>query len=325
MKKILVTGARRSGTTFSGRALSLHPSVSYLNEPFNWQFGIEGLVKEPSYLYIDKNVASNEHLLLLDDFFSLRRAQYRYYPEGTDLTPLLPRISNIFRNYSREKFHMRIFRVLQKNRGQFEFNKAKLLHSKNHLLVKDPLAALASEFLAERYGLKVVVVIRHPAAFFLSMKNKGWGYDSESFTKQEDLRERFPEIFDENFLKARGIDDYIINEWIGVYAVLFDYVKTYPETFLPVRHIDISLNPVETFKNMYHWLDLPYTQRIENRIIKLTSTSNKIEPTKMIDLTRNSSQLPFLWKEKLTSSEIAKIRKRTESLASQYFPAESWE
>jgi hypothetical protein len=324
MKKILVTGARRSGTTFSGRALSLHPSVSYLNEPFNWQFGIEGLVNEPSYLYIDKNNASKEQLSLLDDFFSLRRARYRYFPEGMDLTRLLPRISNIFRNYSHEKFPLRIFRVLQKNRGQYEFNKAKLFHGKKHMLVKDPLAALASEFLADRYGLKVVVVIRHPAAFFHSMKNKGWGYDSESFTRQEALKDRFPEIFEEDFLNARGIDDYIINEWIAVYAVLFNYLKAHPDKFLAVRHMDISLKPVETFKSLFRKLDFPYTQRIENRIIKLTSTSNKIEPTKMIDLTRNSSQLPFLWKEKLTSSEIDKIRTRTESLASQYFPAESW-
>jgi hypothetical protein len=325
MKKILVTGARRSGTTFTGRALSLYPSVSYLNEPFNWQFGIEGLVDVPSYLYIDKDTVSDEQLHLLDDFFSLRSARFRYFPEGMDLTRVLPRLRNIFANYSREKFHMRIFRVLQKNRGQYEFNKAKLFRKKNHMLVKDPLAALASEFLAERYGLKVVVVIRHPAAFFLSMKNKGWGYDSESFSKQERLRNRFSEVFAEEFLKAEGPDDYIINEWLAVYTVLFNYIKAHPETFLAVRHIDISLKPVETLQHIYRWLDLPFTQRIENRIIKSTSASNRVEPTKMIDLTRNSSQLPFLWKEKLTPSEIDKIRNRTESLASQYFPPESWE
>lgn len=324
MKKILVTGARRSGTTFSGRALSLLPTISYLNEPFNWQFGIDGLVNKPSYLYIDNNCASKEQLLLLDDFFSLRRARYRYFPEDTDLTDLLPRIGNIFRNFSRERLPVRIFRVLLKNRGQFEFDRTKFLHPKNHLLVKDPLAALASEFLADRYGLKVVVVIRHPAAFFQSMKNKGWGYDSKSFSNQVPLRDRFPEIFNEGFENARDIDDYIINEWIAVYTVLFEYVKAHPETFFPVRHIDISLNPVETFKDLYRKLDLPFTRRVENRIIRLTSSSNKVEPTKMIDLTRNASQLPFLWKDKLTSSETSKIRRRTESLTSRYFPDESW-
>ncbi|WP_075261386.1 sulfotransferase [Geobacillus thermocatenulatus] len=52
---ILVTGAHRSGTTFVGKMLSLHPSIGYIQEPFNKDFGVKGI--ENWFLYtVDEQI-----------------------------------------------------------------------------------------------------------------------------------------------------------------------------------------------------------------------------------------------------------------------------
>ena len=52
-RNILVTGAHRSGTTFLGKMLSSSYNVGTVIEPFNFDFGIEGI--DHQYLYINNN------------------------------------------------------------------------------------------------------------------------------------------------------------------------------------------------------------------------------------------------------------------------------
>ena len=42
-------------------------------------------------------------------------------------------------------------------------------------IMKDPLAVCSANWLAERFGMKVVVIVRHPAAFTASLRAAGWG------------------------------------------------------------------------------------------------------------------------------------------------------
>ena len=43
-------------------------------------------------------------------------------------------------------------------------------------LLKDPIAIMSCEWLAETFNMDVIVVIRHPAAFVASLKVAGWEF-----------------------------------------------------------------------------------------------------------------------------------------------------
>src|SRR5205085_6922094 len=51
-------------------------------------------------------------------------------------------------------------------------------------LVKDPIALFSSEWLADRFGMSVVVMIRHPAAFAASILRRGWRHRFLDFLEQ---------------------------------------------------------------------------------------------------------------------------------------------
>jgi hypothetical protein len=51
-------------------------------------------------------------------------------------------------------------------------------------LIKDPFAFFSSEWLAERFDMAVVVVIRHPAAFVSSIINLNWSHPFSHFLEQ---------------------------------------------------------------------------------------------------------------------------------------------
>jgi hypothetical protein len=51
-------------------------------------------------------------------------------------------------------------------------------------LIEDPIALFSSEWLAERFDMHVVVVIRHPAAFVSSITRLGWRHPLAHFLEQ---------------------------------------------------------------------------------------------------------------------------------------------
>lgn len=61
---------------------------------------------------------------------------------------------------------------------------------RGRLIVKDPIAALSSDWLGRNFDLEVVVLVRHPAAFAASLKRLNWRHPFEHFLKQEMLMER---------------------------------------------------------------------------------------------------------------------------------------
>ena len=52
-------------------------------------------------------------------------------------------------------------------------------------IIKDPITSLTSEWLAQHYDLEVVALVRHQAAFEVSLKRLGWRHPFGHFVKQE--------------------------------------------------------------------------------------------------------------------------------------------
>ena len=72
---------------------------------------------------------------------------------------------------------------------------------KQRTLVKDPIAVFSAEWLAERFNMDVVIIIRHPAAFVDSIRERNWTHDFNHFLKQPLLLEEHLSPFKEEIIE----------------------------------------------------------------------------------------------------------------------------
>ena len=156
-KPILVTGAHRSGTTWVGKMLALAPGVAYVHEPFSPKTP-KGLSPAGFERYFTVVTSANERRYR----DGLKRSLDLRYDIGAQVQS-----ARSWRDLVRIP---RDYRRLRRRRG-----------SGRRPLMKDPIALLSAEWLADSFGMDVVVLIRHPAAFAASLKRLGWKHSFATF------------------------------------------------------------------------------------------------------------------------------------------------
>ncbi len=303
-KPILVTGAHRSGTTWVGKILSLYPTITYIEEPFNYQYGIlsrKNLIKIPFPYITDKNgnkyFNALKRILYFDNLHS-EYAPHHIYSKGVSTLFALRRIL-YFRFFSSQQIRA---------------------------LNKDPLALFAAEWLEKAFNMKVVITIRHPAGFASSLKRLNWRFDFKPFLQQKELMEDYLGPFEE---EMRMPNKDIIYEsallWKCLYYVVDKYRQRHPD-WIFIRHEDLCRNPVKEFGNLYNRLKLPFSYKIREKIKEYSSFHNPIEPpnNEVHYLKRNSRSLTKQWKRRLTKEEIKRIRDITGELSYKYYSEDEW-
>jgi hypothetical protein len=153
---IVVTGMHRSGTTLLGRILSLYPGLHVIHEPLNREFGMRGV----------------RHVYPCD----MRDEQGAFYIGLLDR--LLEGHAGYVRRASREPWPKAAVRAVIGGRTGFDmalYRIRKVLSPSLTPVFKDPFAVLLSRSLIERQG-RVIVLMRHPAATWLSVKRMGWQF-----------------------------------------------------------------------------------------------------------------------------------------------------
>jgi hypothetical protein len=329
-RNILITGCRRSGTTFLGRMLSVNKSISYIHEPFNYYQGLKEAGIKGWYPYITKENINNYNKEEIDKLFRLgnisskvslnvfNSTELKYNVKFTEL------LKNIYANYSNEGLSKRITRIFIKNRFYQTYLLSRLNFFKERILIKDPLAALSSNYLAEEYNLDVIVIIRHPAAYFTSMKKLRWGVDSSNFLKQQLLMKDYLNSFKSQLESSKKLIERAVMEYLCVNTVLENYRKK-NKRFMLVRFEDLCLNPIQQIKKIYEQLSLDYSEKVEQVIINYTSDKNIIFSENVSDIKRNSKRLVNSWKDILSDEEVGFIRDKTYPFAKKYYDESTWE
>lgn len=299
---LLVTGSHRSGTTWVGRMLALSPALSYVREPFNIDHPGE-LNPEPFdcwYRYLPPEKEKP------DRFRSLRYAAELRYPLWYRL-----KRENSWRGRLR---HLRtaLGYALDRWRGK-------------RPLLKDPLALLSAEWLAAQFGVDVLVMIRHPAAFAGSLKKKGWTFSFDNLLQQPRLLIDHFSAYQEEIEEYANGDYDIVDQaaflWKLLYTVVAEYEESHPEwTYL--RHEDTARHPVRTFQSLYDRYGLEFTENIETKVKEYSNPSPDQQSTESIQ--RDSQAVIKNWTERLTESEIARVRRRTEPIAAKFYTSDDW-
>lgn len=195
-------------------------------------------------------------------------------------------------------------------------------------LMKDPLALLSSEWLAERFRMDVVLMIRHPAAFVSSAKRLGWRHSFAEFLGDERLMSDHLGRFEADFERQVHRSGDVIGEAILAWRVLYSVVATFRERhpdWIFVRHEDLSRESISMFKTLYERLGLDWTTDARRAIEEHTSSTNPREIVSEYSIRVDSVGNIWNWQNRLTSEEIARIRRGVEDVSNAFYTDEDWE
>lgn len=292
-----MTGSHRSGSTWVGKMLALSPSVGFIMEPFNVHHrpGICGARFDKWFSYVcDANGDMYEK-----DIRACLTFRYRLAAELKSIRSL---------------------RDLARSTRDFAFfSRNRVLNSR--ALQKDPIAVFSADWLATRFDMDVVVLIRHPAAFAGSLKAANWNHPFEHFLQQPLLMEQHLSDYRKEIdIQAENQSDIIgqsILLWNLIHHMISGYKRDHADWHF-VRHEDLSRDPVKEYRSLYAMLGLDFSRTIERKVLQYSVAS------KPAALKRDSKTNISTWKDRLTAVEIDRIREGTHKLAREFYTDESW-
>src|SRR5215208_5448737 len=300
---ILVTGTHRSGTTWVGKMLAVDALTAYISEPLNvlHRPGVFRVKVNQWYQYICED-NGKEYLPAFQDLLEF---DYHLWDEIRSLR-------------SRKDF-------LRMGRDFLIFYNG--LMRGQRALLKDPFAVFSTPWFAKRLNCKVVITVRHPAAFASSLRRLNWTFDFHNLLDQPLLMRDHLGQFREEMRDVQRED--VIGQaallWKLIYCSVHEIRKQNPN-FIVVRHEDLSRDPIPAYRALYQSLGLDFTPRVEKIILNSSSSENPTELSrKKVHAVKLDSRASMgNWKKRLTSEEIDRIHKITEEISPLYYADAEW-
>ncbi|MEK6221079.1 MAG: hypothetical protein N2D54_02405, partial [Chloroflexota bacterium] len=196
-------------------------------------------------------------------------------------------------------------------------------------MLKDPFAVFSAKWFAQQLGCQVVITVRHPAAFISSLKRLGWSFNFNDLLNQRLLMRDWLASFEDEIKDLQSKPNDVILRgallWRMIYHVVHQYQQE-NQPFLIVRHKDLSLSPINEFKNLYKKLNILYTPKAQTGIRIATQFGNPAEVSEksVHSVKLDSHANIFNWKKRLNPEEIDRIRESTADVAAHYYTDEDW-
>lgn len=297
VKHILVTGSHRSGTTWAGTMLAAAPRSKYIHEPFN--------VKTFNGLF--------EYWFQ----FVCKKNEFKY-------KKLFDRIINYSfpRSIACEKGIVGGLKNVGRNTASFYYGLMKY-----SFIIKDPIALFSADWLAKRFNMGVLVMIRHPAAFCSSIKLKNWKFNFSNFLEQPLLMEKYLYRYRDEILGFKEEERDTISQaillWNCIHHTISIYQQEHPEWFF-IKHEELSHNPLGEFRKIYQFFGLEFSSRVQSLILDSSGEHNPVEQQTGNELSRNSKKNIFNWCKRLTCEEIGQIKDGTREVSRNFYTEEDW-
>ena len=300
---ILVTGTHRSGTTWVGKMLAADPCVAYISEPLNVLHRPGVFRAKVRYWY--QYICEENEKEYIPAFEDLLEFDYHLWDEIRSLR-------------SRRD-------VLRMGRDFLIFYNG--LMRGQRPLFKDPFAVFSTPWFAKRLNCKVVITVRHPAAFASSLKRLNWPFDFQDLLAQPLLMRDHLEPYREEIQTVRADD--VIGQasllWKLIYHSVHATRQSNPD-FLIVRHEDLSVDPIPGYRALYTALGLEFTSRVEKIILNSSSSENprELSRKKVHAFKLDSRANMDNWKKRLTAEEIERVRRMTEEVSTLFYSDAEW-
>lgn len=286
---ILVTGMYRSGTTWVGAMLA-PAGLWHLHEPFNPNRG-----------------------LWQDELAYATAADRR------------PDIDDLVRGLVRGR-HRAVLRL--PHAGHW-FTPLRLLpFEPARVLLKDPSAALLSEYLVRQHGVRALVLFRHPAAIVRSFLRLEWPTGSlvQGLLSSSHLMDDWLAPMESSMMEAVGRRDAVSGTvlYACVARVLLGFVSRNPESMTRLTFEELCGDPVTAFRSLYEMLDLPYDDRVRDVHVRLSSADE--ERDRPFVVTRSSAKVAQRWRRETSKGELETIREVWSRFRLPLYPAPAdWE
>jgi hypothetical protein len=278
---VIITGLHRGGTTFLGKIVEQSNKFNYIHEPFNYWYGAKGVPCWYPYINPQTKEDAGNIIPLLNDLYNLK-LKYKIHYHPTD------------------SFFKKLARNFIKSKGHLDYIRYKFSLNKKEVLLKDPSLSLCAAYLANEFDdIKVVYIIRHPVAFYQSLKRMDWNFDFKNLYDQPNLLA--------DYLNNPGIARPDSSDVIETVPALWNIINTIiydqaaflgPEKAYVIKHEDLSMNPVEEVTKLFSFLDIPVNEAVLSYIQK-NMTNGVVQPKSKVvfEFSRNSKELAYSWKK----------------------------
>jgi hypothetical protein len=161
------------------------------------------------------------------------------------------------------------------------------------------------------------------------MKNRNWPfYPSRWALPQPLLMRDFLGPFEKQMIELEQGEHDIIDQTALLWKILNYIVLEYKKKnkgWIFLRHEDIAMNPVDSFRDLYDKLSLVFSDDIRQTIYDFSKETNPVDNAGNVQAVRRNSQATVSdWKCALTSSEIRRIRVQVEEVSSNFYRDSDW-
>lgn len=195
-------------------------------------------------------------------------------------------------------------------------------------IIKDPMAFFDAQYLAKIFEMNVVVVARHPMAFFLSCKRMGWypGLFNKILSQPKLVESFCSDSFLEDCRKCDDGDN--LRKTFLFWRLIHEVASSFESnpSFTMVRHEDLCLSSSEQYMELYEFLGLRWDKDVESSILSsvngdedLTMTSKVIHPTD-----RNSRDIAYKWKKHADHETLSVCQDMCGEVAHALYPEKDW-
>jgi hypothetical protein len=278
--------------------LALAGGVEYIHEPFNplTPPGVSGAPFDHFYTYItDENARP-----YLDGLQRTLSFQFNWGPELRQIRGPRSAVRSL---QAAASFH----------RGR---------RHRARPLLKDPIALLSAEWLADRFDLDVVLVVRSPLGFAASLKRLGWNHPFDFWAADASRMKVVLDGFETEVRTYAETPPDIVSQAILLWRILNCTVHrlhdAHPEWSL-VRHEDLSRDPLGGFRALYTALGLEWTTAVAAAILAHTATGNPPEVREAHGIRADSARNVEAWRHRLTEDEVRRIRAGTADVARLFY------
>lgn len=194
-------------------------------------------------------------------------------------------------------------------------------------LVKDPIAVFSAPWLADRFGMQVVVTVRNPGAFVASFKRLGWRHDFAALLADQSLMADRLGGYEEDVRRMATSGGSPVEEAALLWRLVYGTVRTYrierPE-WIVVRQEDLAREPVQGFGELYGSLGLPFAPEARAAIEAHSSSENPDRLARTHGTRLDSAASLAGWRSVLSPQETSAVRAAVADVAPHFYAEGEW-
>jgi hypothetical protein len=189
------------------------------------------------------------------------------------------------------------------------------------------LAVFSSEWIADRLGAEVIVLIRHPAAFVNSVVRRELRHPFRDFVDQPLLMDGLLAPFEDDVRRFAEQEQPLIDQgillWNLIHHAIAEFRTNRPD-WLFLRLEDVAQDPLARFGAMFDHLGLPFEDEVRATILEHSDASNPDQVADMASTKRDSRAAVQAWRRSLSSDDLGRIRGGVEPIAATFYGDEDW-